>query len=72
MKWKEKEIKDLTNQELIDASFELNKIQNNYKTKISHPKFEEKFKNQPIPEPNPAFIQLQTEINEELEKRNLP
>lgn len=71
MKWKGTEINKLTNQELIDASFELNKIQSNYDNKISNPKFLKKFENQPIPTPNPAFIQLQEEVKTEIEKRSL-
>ena len=68
MKWKEKEIKDLADQQLIDASFDLNKMIKNYEDKLS--KRTNRHKNFKF-EINPAYTQLKEEINNELDKRKL-
>jgi hypothetical protein len=65
-----KPIKDLSNDELLEASNSLNDMHANYLTKHLHPKVKEKFINQPTPEINPAFINLKSEIEAEVIKRN--
>lgn len=71
MKWKDKEIQDLTNSELVDASFTLMKTHEDMMKKRNTEKFKKKFAGQPPPETNPAFEQLRKEVSDEISKRNL-
>lgn len=71
MKWKDKEISQLSNHELADVSFDLNKMYQTAMAKRNHPRFEKVFKNQPAPEVNPTFLQIQDEVQKELQKRGL-
>ena len=68
MKFKEKDIKDLSNSELIDASWDLHSMQLSYDHKLTkardrHKNFEFKI--------NPAFTQLQNEVITELKTRGI-
>ena len=68
MKWKDTEINKLTDQELIDASFDLNKIIKNYENKLA--KKTDRHKNFKF-EINPTYTKLKEEINNELDKRKI-
>ena len=68
MKWRDTEIKDMTDQQLIDAASEIADMEAKRETKLKkvqprHANFEFKI--------NPAFLQLQTEVNQEIDKRKL-
>lgn len=68
MKWRDTEIKDMTDQQLIDAGFELADMEAKREAKLTKVKpRHENFKF----EINPAFLQLQTEVNQEIDKRKL-
>lgn len=71
MKWENKEIKDLDNEHLLAARIVVAEMDNFRLDKINDPRFMKKFKNQPSPTINPAYLQLQQEINNEIFKRNL-
>ena len=68
MRFKEKDIKDLSNTELIDASWDLHSMQLTYDHKLT--KIKDRHKNFKF-EINPAFIQLQHEIIAELKTRGI-
>ena len=70
-KWNNKDIKDLTNDELLTANKSLVSMHEFAESKKADPKFAEKFKSQPLPAPNPLFIELRDHINAEIETRKL-
>lgn len=64
-----KDIKEMTDEELVAASFALEQTLGVALKKREHPKFKEKMKNQ-VQTINPAFSELRNEIKAELDKRN--
>lgn len=71
MKYGNTNIADLTDGDLVEANHKLNEMLVDLKEKQQHPKFVEKFKNQPVPEINPSFVQLQNELKLEIQKRKI-
>lgn len=69
MKWNDKEIKELTQSELIDASFSLNKMLQTNEVKKQYPKYKLKFAGQKPPEINPAFAALKSAVDKEIKDR---
>lgn len=64
-----KDFKDMTDTELVDASFVIEKMINQALEQRQNPKYIKKFKNQPIPEINPALIELKNNIANEFKQR---
>lgn len=71
MKWNNKDISDLTDTELIEASKSIIQMHENFTTKRNSPEYAEKLKQKSKPEINPSFLLLTDEINTELKKRNV-
>jgi len=70
MKYGAKEISDMTNDELWNASLGFQKmIDNNSKVRES-PRFKKRFAEQTIPSLNASFLELKEAIESELENRN--
>lgn len=69
MKYKDKEIKELTDLELVWAKVDLENRLVDLMERRQHPKFKTKMINQPEAPINPAFLQLKQEIEDELTKR---
>lgn len=67
MKYRDKELSDLTDDELQSAKSDLDKRLQEYNDRLSQHKKLEKLS--PKPEPNPAFIKLQNDINAEIANR---
>ena len=71
MKWKNKEISEMTDAELLEASWGIVGIHNAFNAARNSPAYIEKRKNKDTPEVNPAFTDLTNTINDELKKRNV-
>lgn len=73
MKFGTKEISELTNEELADADRQCKDAFAKREIASQHEKFnvDGTKKKMEFPPPNPAFIKLQTEIEDEIKKRNL-
>ena len=73
MKWQDKEVSKLFDSELMSAYISLAELDNYRYTQIStnQDKYDKKFRNQPTPQINQNFIDLQLELNNELKKRKL-
>lgn len=71
MKYKDKEVADMTNVELVNANFEIDAMYKTVMEKRDDPRFKAKFKTIPLPELNSAFTNLRTEIDDELKKRKI-
>lgn len=69
MKYKTKEVKDLTDMELEWAKIDIDNRHEDVLAVRNSEAFKKKMGNRPLPDINPAFLQLQTEINQEIEKR---
>ncbi len=67
MQFNNKEILELSNDELKNAHANCNKILDDRKLASEH----EKFKKMPFPPPNPKFIEMKNEIENEIKKRKL-
>lgn len=67
--WNGKRVADLTDEELVDASFTINKMFDDNTAKQNDPKFAKKYKS--IPQLNPAFIKLKEVIANEVTKRQV-
>ena len=70
MKWHEQEISLMNDAELLQSKSDLQQLLVDRENKLNSPKAKEKFKRFP-PTINPAFIELQNQIDEEIKKRNL-
>lgn len=70
MKYGNKNILDMTDEELKNASFAFNDLFIIINEKRNNPKFLEKFKNQKLPPINSALSTLQDNINNEIMKRS--
>lgn len=66
MQYKNKNIADLPQSELLLAYSEMTAMRDNYLKKLEHPRLK---KLKPPPEINPIFIQLLDEVSKEIEKR---
>lgn len=66
-----KDIVGMTDVELVSASFAFEKLLNKSLERRDHPRYKEKFKNQPPPTINPAFVELREEIKREIERRKI-
>lgn len=64
-----KNFDEMTDAELVNASFALEKILQHALEKRQHPKYKEKFKNQPPQTINSSFLDLKNEIKAEIDKR---
>lgn len=71
MPYNGRNVDTLSDQELIDASFDLDARLDRVKEAQSTEQFKKKFANQPAPTVNPAFTELQQDIAAEIKKRNL-
>jgi hypothetical protein len=70
MKYKGKEIGELTTQELIDAAFDLNDKTNKFNEARQSSRFKRKVGDNVAPTPiNPAFLAMKAEVYAELKKR---
>lgn len=61
--------KEMNDQELVDASFNIEKLLEQRLELRKNPKYIKKFKNQPPPNINPALIELRDNIANELKQR---
>lgn len=61
--------KYLSDKELIDASFNIEKLLQNGLELRQNPKYIKKFKNQPPPNINPALTELRDNIANEIKQR---
>lgn len=61
----------MTNVELVNANFEIDKMYKKVMEKRENPKFKAKFKTMPLSTLNSAFTSLRTEIDDELKKRKV-
>lgn len=68
MKWNNKEISELTDTELIEASKSIIQMHENFIAKRDSQEYAEKLKQKPKPDINPTFLLLTDEINTELKK----
>jgi hypothetical protein len=64
-----KDVIEMTDAELIKASFAFEKMLQRALEKRQHPKYKEKFKNQPPQTINSSFLDLKNEIKAEIDKR---
>lgn len=71
MKFNGTEIEKLDDEKLTQAFHHVNKIEDAHIEKTKNPKYIEKFKNQPPPVINPAFVELKSAILNELQSRKL-
>lgn len=72
MKWREKEISALSNDELIEAIHSVGGMDGYRVDKLASPrKRHQKIFDKHPPVENPAFVQLATELNNEYKSRNL-
>lgn len=71
MQWNGKEVAGLSDTELIAANQSVDDMYAKYEERKQHPKFVERFKNQPPPMMNENFVNLRNEITTELSKRKL-
>lgn len=69
MKYLNKEISSLSNEDLTKAKATLDNMLQNVKEVQATEKFKKKFQNT-IPAINPNFLQIRTEIENEISKRN--
>lgn len=69
MLYRYKDFKEMTDQELVDASFNLEKILMKGVAARQNPKYKAKFKNQPPPNINPALMKLRDDIANEFKER---
>lgn len=72
MNWQGKAITDLTDAELLETSKSVSDMETNDSIKRKSDKYKKLMENRVAPWPNPAFIALKTEIDNELKKRNNP
>lgn len=70
-KWQDKELKDLTDTELLAANQSMVSMREFVEGKKLDPRYAKKFENQPLPEPNPSFVILKNEIEAEINNRKL-
>lgn len=70
MKWQDKEIANLTDDELISANSKLIEMMSFYDSKTSDPRFLKRVGNN-MPTVNPSFVALREEIAAELKKREI-
>ena len=66
LKWNGKLIKELTDLELTTASKSLSDMHEFRESKKNDPRFEKRFKDQKLPEPNPLFVLMSAEIKYEI------
>lgn len=71
MKWQEKNIKDLSDIDLLAARDTLKNMHEFKEKQQSDPRFIKKFENQPASIVNPVFEELQLEITNEIKLRKL-
>lgn len=69
MLYRYKDFKEMTDQELVDASFNLEKILMKGVAARQNPKYKAKFKNQPPPNINPALLELKDNLSNEFKER---
>lgn len=69
MLYRYKDFKEMTDEELADASFNLEKILTKGMEARQNSKYKNKFKNQPPPNVNPALMQLRDDIANEFKER---
>ncbi len=69
MRWCNKEVSTLSDEELAGADQILDGMLENYHKKLAHPRAEKLFKGQPPPSTNLSFVTLQDEIKAEIAKR---
>lgn len=70
MKFRNKEISEMTDDELLSVSQTVTTMQNNNDLVRSSEQYKEKMQNRPMPEVNTAFLALQQAITDELDRRN--
>lgn len=71
MIYKNKSIAEMTYQELVAASFDLQAMLDNVEKKRENPKFKKMMENRPPPPINPYFQEIYDAVDKELEKRNI-
>lgn len=69
MRWQNKEISALSDQELTAADWATKEMLSKLNTVRDSDKFKKKMLNQPTPNINPSFLELRNEIEVEIEKR---
>jgi hypothetical protein len=67
--YKYKDFKEMTDQELVDASFNVEAILAKGLEARNKPKYKKKFVNQPPPNINPALIELRDNLANEFKER---
>lgn len=70
LKYKEKPIVEMDLGELTRASLDLAEMHQNMMQKRERPRFKKQMENQPLPEVNPSFTNLQDAIGAEIKKRS--
>lgn len=71
IKWQDKEIDKLSNNELLEAKHSLEKMENFREEKKQDRRFKKRFERQPEPTVNPLFTELKDTITKECNKRGL-
>jgi len=71
MKYGGKEIKEMSDAELVQLNEHLTSVLNNTLEKRNDERFKPKFKNSPSPQLNPAFVEVKNAVLEEINKRNI-
>jgi len=71
MKFNNREIKDLSDNELQIANSSIQAAYEAREARKADPIFVKRFAKQPFPEPGPAFQQMRLEIEAEIKKRGL-
>lgn len=71
MKFRDKEISQMTDAELLSASQAITTMQNNNDLARSSEQYKERMKSRPLPETNPAFLELKQALTDELDKRKI-
>ena len=66
MKWRGVEISKLSDAELAQANIHIQKLKDDYLKISQSAKFNDKFKNQPMPKMNSALIELDQEIQNQI------
>lgn len=71
MKFRDKEISKMTDAELLSASQAITTMQNNNDLARSSEQYKERMKSRPLPEINPAFLELKQALLNEVDKRKV-
>lgn len=71
MKYRNKEIGELSDEELTEAQMSMWASGDFYERRVASPQYKERMQNQPLPTRNPRFDELKFALEAEMKRRNL-